>query len=57
MPDLAHFQIKDLFFELHCMGLIIEYRHYESFLDGVTDIWACKVIKREFPHTNTTNND
>ena len=50
MPDLALFQMKDLFFELDCMGLITAYQHHPGFLAGVINIWTCRVIKREFPH-------
>lgn len=44
--------MQALFNELQTMGLITEYTH-KSGSKYIPDRWTCKVIVREFPHTNT----
>ena len=48
--------MQELFNELQNMGLITEYTHLPG-NQYVADRWICMVIKREFPQSNTTNND
>ena len=45
--------MQALFIELQNMGLITEYTHMPGVQYGIPDRWTCKVIVREFPHTNT----
>ena len=45
--------MQSLFNELQTMGLITEYTHMPGVQYGIPDRWTCKVIVREFPHTNT----
>lgn len=45
--------MQALFNELQTMGLITEYTHMSGVEYGIPDRWTCKVISRQFPHTNT----
>lgn len=49
--------MQELFNELQNMGLITEYTHISGIQWGIPDRWTCRVIKREFPQSNTSNND
>lgn len=53
MDDLLIDQRRALFEELQTMGLITEYTHMPGVEHGIPDRWTCKVINRDFPHTNT----
>ena len=53
MDDLLIHERQALFIELQNMGLITEYTHMPGVQYGIPDRWTCKVIVREFPHTNT----
>ena len=57
MDDLLIHERQALFNELQNMGFIAEYTHLPGAKWGIPDRWTCRVIKREFPQSNTTNND
>ena len=52
ISNLQLHEMQGLFIELQNMGLITEYTHMSG-SKYIPDRWACKVIVREFPHTNT----
>ena len=57
MDDLLIHERRALFNELQNMGFIAEYTHLPGAKWGIADRWTCKVINRNLPFTNTTNND
>ena len=54
MDDLLIHERQALFIELQNMGFIAEYTHLPGAKHGIPDRWTCRVIKREFPQSNTT---